>query len=518
MNKRFRIYELRFKNWIKENKKEAIILGVILLVGAFLRLYRIGDYMTFLGDEGRDAIIIRRLWTDLDPILIGPGTSIGNMYLGPLYYYFVAPFLLLFNFSPVGPSVEIALLGVLTIFLVWAIAREWFGKIAAFVAAGFYAIAPTVIIYSRSSWNPNIMPFFSLLSVYAIWKVWIEKKYNWLLILGITFSFILQSHYLGLILTPMFAIYWFLSFIKTKKGSDMRGDLINKSVKGMAIFTFLMSPLVIFDARHGWMNLNALKKFFLERQTTVSAKPWNAFPEMWPLAKEITTSLLAARTESIGVLIAFVLVVLTLWVVGRWKSISASRRFAYIMIFSWLGLAFVGLGIYKQEIYDHYYGFFFTAPFLLLGAYVEEIVRCFKKYEKIFVFTLLLFLVALNIKNSPIKSPPNMQLQRAEKVAEKIIQEAGEEKFNVAVIAERNYEDGYQYFLEKEGARVVEIDAQRVDETITEQLFAICELPYEKCQPVTNPKAQVANFGWSKIEEEWEVAGVTLFKLVHVEE
>ena len=36
---------------------------------------------------------------------------------------------------------------------------------AGLVAALLYAISPTVIIYSRSSWNPNIMPFFALLSV-----------------------------------------------------------------------------------------------------------------------------------------------------------------------------------------------------------------------------------------------------------------------------------------------------------------------------------------------------------------
>ena len=51
--------------------------------------------MTFLGAEGRDVIIVRTLLVKADPILIGPGTSVGGMYLGPLYYYFMAPFLLL---------------------------------------------------------------------------------------------------------------------------------------------------------------------------------------------------------------------------------------------------------------------------------------------------------------------------------------------------------------------------------------------------------------------------------------
>ena len=107
------------KTWVKENPKEAVILITILVVGAFLRLYKIGEYMTFLGDEGRDVIVVRRLLAEGDLILVGPGTSIGNMYLGPLYYYMMAPALFLAGYSPVGPAIQIALLGFATIFFVW---------------------------------------------------------------------------------------------------------------------------------------------------------------------------------------------------------------------------------------------------------------------------------------------------------------------------------------------------------------------------------------------------------------
>src|SRR3990172_11625448 len=109
-NHRSLITEIRF--WILKNKLEALLLCLILILGAFFRFYRISEYMTFLGDEGRDAIIVRRLLVHLDPILIGPRTSIGDMYLGPLYYYLIAPSLFLANFSPVGPSVFVALLGI----------------------------------------------------------------------------------------------------------------------------------------------------------------------------------------------------------------------------------------------------------------------------------------------------------------------------------------------------------------------------------------------------------------------
>ena len=88
----------KITTWIKSNKLEFCILTLILAVGAFVRLYRIDGYMTFLGDEGRDVIIVTRLLKELHPPLIGPGTSIGSMYLGPLYYYMMAPALLLAKF------------------------------------------------------------------------------------------------------------------------------------------------------------------------------------------------------------------------------------------------------------------------------------------------------------------------------------------------------------------------------------------------------------------------------------
>ena len=231
-------------------------MGIYVSVGFFfcsiLRLYNIQDYLTFLGDEGRDVIIVRRLLVDFDPILIGPGTSIGNMYLGPLYYYMMAPFLLFANFSPVGPAVMVALLSLTTIWLIWYVGREWFSEIAGLTAAALYAVSPVVIIYSRSSWNPNIMPFFALVSIYGIWRVWRHNNFKWMIIIGLTLAFALQSHYLALVLFPVVATFWILSLIqnvRNKKSGDFK-SLVKFSVIGGGLFLFLMSPLYIFDARH----------------------------------------------------------------------------------------------------------------------------------------------------------------------------------------------------------------------------------------------------------------------------
>lgn len=505
-----------FKKWVGQNRKEFWILLVILALGAFLRLFKIDQYMTFLGDEGRDAIIVRRLLVFGDPILVGPGTSIGNMYLGPLYYYMMAPALFLANFSPVGPSIQIALLGVATIGLVWLIGREWFGKSAGLIAAFLYTVSPTVTLYSRSSWNPNIMPFFALLSIYSIWNVWRKNNYKWLIVLGLSFPFVLQSHYLGLLLAPTLFIFWFLSLRTIRDKKEELRKFIRSSLIGLVIFSFLMSPLVIFDARHNWINFSAMKKFFTERQATVSAKPWNAIPNTYPQFQKIVTRLITARNEKAGKFITLGLVLSILYLLKTKRKLLLTPP--YLMLAVWLGFSLIGLGLYKQEIYDHYYGFFFAAPFLLLGGLIENLIGDTKgKALKVLTLIVLVYLIIINLASHPFRNPPQLQMKRAEVVSGKIAEETKGEPFNLAVIAERNYEDGYQYFLETKGLPVIDIDAQR-PETVTNQLFVICEMPKDKCDPTHNAKAEVANFGWSKIESQWEVFGNIVFKLVHTEQ
>ena len=504
----------KVKTWVKQNPKEAVILLLIIIVGIVLRFYKIDEYMTFLGDEGRDVIVVRRLLAEGDLILVGPGTSIGNMYLGPLYYYMMAIPLFLAGYSPVGPAIQIAVLGIMTIFFVWLVGREWFGKKAAFIAAFLYAIAPTVIIYSRSSWNPNIMPFFSLLCIYGIWKVWQKNEWKWLVVTAISLALTLQSHYLALLLIPILGLFWLLTFLKTRETKEIK-PFIQHTVFAAVLFALLMSPLIAFDARHDWRNFISMKKFFTERQTTVSARPWSGLSKIVPITQKINTQLLAGHDKEVGKWLTAGIFAAVFWLVTiRWKEIKKEERQTIFLIGTWLAVSVIGFSVYKQEIYDHYYGLFFPAPFLLLGIIANHISVKYKTVGRLVVAAVLCYLAIVNVNNSPLKYSPNRQMQRSVEVADKMIKEANGKKINLAVLAERNYEGAYQYFLEKERAPFSVIDPLRAEETIGDILFVVCELPEEKCQPINNPKTEIANFGWSKIDEQWTVAGTTLYKLV----
>ncbi len=477
------------------------ILVLILLVGAFLRLYRIGDYMTFLGDEGRDVIIVRNLLVHADPILIGPGTSVGSMYLGPLYYYFMALFLFLSNFSPVGPSVGVALLGVATIYLVYLTGKDWFGRIAGLIASALYAISPIVILYSHSSWNPNIMPFFALLSVYSIWKVYQSKEYKWLLVTAISFAFVLQSHYLGVLLLPVLLIYW----LKSKPIYNIR-----YTIYFILVFAFLMSPLLIFDIRHGFLNSKALIKFINLQQEVVPISITMQISKTYSTFEQINSSLLTAKTEPAGQIVTIILIISTVLILFFRKELLIHNP-SFLILAVWLASGLIGFLIYGQKITDHYFGFLFPVPFLFVAFLLS---RLYESKYKIFAVVIFVFLVTLNVSKNPLRKNPNNQMRRAQNVANKIIEISKNEPYNLAVLSDWNYEDGYEYFLKVENSKIIDIDSQ-LPETVTNQLLIICENLRDKCDPTHSAKAEVANFGWSKIDSDFEVDGVIIYKLIH---
>jgi 4-amino-4-deoxy-L-arabinose transferase-like glycosyltransferase len=509
-----------------------ILLILIILLAAFLRFWRLPDYMTFLGDEGRDALAVKRMIVDHKFRLIGPVTSIGNMYLGPLYYYLILPAMVISRLSPVGPAAMVALLGIITAGLVFWFGQEWVGKKAALIAALFYALSPIVIIYSRSSWNPNVMPFFALIAMFGIWRVWRQRQFWWLPIIGLSLSFTLQSHWLGLLLFPAVFLFWLLTLIDIKKEKASLKRFWWQTLFLILIFLFLtVTPLVWFDLRHNFINANAFKAFFTNRQTTVNFKIYKAIPKIWALTTQIFTRLVTGKDQLWGwwttLLVSLMVLGNLIWQAfktKKWSKFLNEKTIGLIFLLVWFGVGLLGLGNYKQHIYDHYFGFFFPVPFLLTGWVLAKIwdyknlpsaEPCFSNrlMGKITAAILLCFLVFLAVKESPLRYPPNQQLKRTQTIARFVLAKAQGEPFNLALLAERNYDEAYAFFMEVWGKPPLRIDPQKSKETIADQLFVICEqLP---CQPVGHPKAEIAMFGWTKIAEKWQTERVEIYKLIH---
>lgn len=491
----FRSYVDLLRLWwkLKDQKLIFILLLAVLFLALFLRFYRLDEYMTFLGDEGRDAIIVKDILTFKNFPLIGPPTSVGNIYLGPLYYYMMAASMLPFWLNPVAAAGMNALIGVVTVLLIYYLGKVWFGRVAGLISAYLYAISPVTIIYSSSSWNPNPTPFFALLAILGIHLSRKQKDYRWLILTGAATASAVQMHYLALILLPILGILWVsLGFARNK-------FFWQGTAGGIAAFLLLMSPLLIFDLKHDFLNYKAISELL----TQSGEVGGNIFGNISTVPFTYSDNLIGRYMAGENVVLTLILSALVVGALFR-------KTWSQFALGIWLVVGLLGISFYQRDVFDHYLGFMNPVPFLLLGSLASIRLPTFLVGRYLLIVSLgilIVFLTIVNFQKSPLKSIPQNQLKRTQDVAKFITSEVNNKPFNFALLAERNYDAAYLFYLDQYDHKPKQLPFEKTD-----QLFVVCEDP---CDPIYSPKHEIAAFGWTLVESVWEVEGVKVYKLVH---
>lgn len=496
---------------------EVILLVVILAVAAYLRLHNIGGYMTFLGDEGRDVLVVKRMIVDHKFTLLGPTASVGGFFLGPIYYYFMLPFLWMWRLDPVGPAVMVGLFGTATVYLVYLTGKKMFGYAAGLVASSLYAVSPLVIAYSRSSWNPNVVPFFSVLLIYLLFGVGTPKKSLHPLYVGIVLGIGIQLHYLFLFLFAVTGVWFWL---------QRRFFPLGRAI-GLTLIGFLLgaSPFIAFEVRHQFTNTRTILQYiFTGKETGFSPTTYLA------TVNDVSTRLfsrLIFRLPGTEVWQDYpqwyITILRVISEVARWSMVivlvmafrRAGRR-AVTLLAVWAATVILLFGLYQRAIYDYYFGIIFAFPFLFLGMLS---VWAWKDTKgRILVVAAWVALFVFNWQGRPFVHAPNNQLAQVKAIARTAFDQTGGRPFNFALVTGGNSDHAYRYFFEVWGNPPVVIENTQVDperKTVTDQLIVICELT--DCRPLGHSLWEIAGFGRAEIVGSWDVPFVKIYKLVHYE-
>lgn len=478
-------------------------LLIILFIGSFFRLYRIREYLTFLGDEGRDVLVVKRMLIDRKFTLLGPITSVGSIYMGPVYYYMMAPFLLLSGFDPVGPAIMVAFLGIATIALIYFLTREFFSQYAAIAASLLYAVSPLPVLYGRASWNPNVVPFFAILLMYALLQACLKMKTKWLVVVGLCLGILVQLHYVTFLFFPIIILVLLLY-----RKSINKADLL----LGFGALLIGYSPFLIFELRHGFVNTMGAWRFLWQQKNEAVG----GVASIWFTVTDVSVRLfwrlvIVENAEITKALIFFGAALIFIRL--RKNALVRVSVHALVILFIWLGIGILSFGIYRGVIYDYYFGSLFAVPFIFAGIVLWFLTK-YGALGKAISGGLLIVLVLFNLKNSPLKTPPSNLLQNTQDAARFVYDQVGDQPYNFALIAGKNSDHAYRYFLELWGKKPVVIENPVIDpnrDSVTGQLFIVCE---EKvCQPLGHPLWEIAGFGRSEIVAQWEVSTVRIFKL-----
>lgn len=507
-----------------------LLVLLILLLAAFLRLYQISEYMTFLGDEGRDVLVVYNILHG-HFTLLGPTSSVGGFFLGPIYYYFMAPFLWLFNYDPVGPAVMVALFGIFTVWLVYKIGNELFDEKTGIIASALYAISPLVIAYSRSSWNPNLMPFFSILTLYFAFKGIEKNKILYFFLSGIFLGIAMQLHYIATFLTVILFFYLFYLEILTIDPSSWfikLRDLLKTYFFIFLGFLLGLSPFLFFELRHGFPNAKSIFDFIFHSKDVSSGGNFlaiinNVFFRLFgrlitdyppPEQVSLNHSDIAFKYYST---LALAIIVVVFFLIQYFRSFKERgvKFQKFSLIFIWFFLGIFLFGFYKKSIYDYYFEFMFPLPFLLVGSFLSFLFEQ-KLFFKIIGAVCFITIFIINIQAMPFRYSPNNQKTQVKTISDFVLSKTNNEPFNFALITIGNSDHAYRYFFEMANKKPLIIQNSQVDpqrKSVTDQLLIVCE--DRSCKPLGYSAWEVAGFGRAEIINEWDVSVVKVYKLKH---
>jgi len=475
---------------------------ILILLSAFFRFYRLGPLTTFLDDQGRDVLKAAGILKEGNIPFIGPMASIGNLYLGPIYYWVITPFLWLWHFNPVGPVILVALLGLITNLILFLFVFKYFDLFSAFLVSFLYALSPLVLQNSRFSWNPNPMPLFSLLWFWLLIAFLKQGKGKFLFWAGFCLGVLIQLHYVtGILFIFTLTVYFYWLILSRKKIS-----LIGRIKPFLFLIVGVILPLIpfiLFEIKNCFINTRAAWNFiFGSNVGQETGAP--IIKTVWVLISSLADELFIKSRFLVYYFLAILFSPLLFL-----KKASLKQRWVIILLpLIFLVAVFLCSLVIKGQIHLHYLGFLNPLIFLLIAAFTYFLKKQrFWSLVALNVLLLIWLLVKMAIFDYQwiVKADSNQQIKRSQVVADYIAQKSESKNIYVTSLTSSPYAHHYRYFLYIEGFATDSLNPSSV--------FAICE--GAPCDPEGHALWEIAQFGVLKtVAGEHVGYGVWVYKLV----
>lgn len=468
-----------------------------MIAAIILRFYKIGPFTIFLSDQGRDAIIVKRIVTFEHWPAIGPPTSIGHIFLGPFYYYLIAPFLWIAHLNPVGMSVGVAVLSIIGLITCYLILRKEYKKQVADIFLILATFSFINIDYSRFSWNPNPLPYFSFITLYCATKAFQTKNYIFSFLLGSFLALSIQLHYLAVLMAIPIGLVAIYELIRDKQ----KLKLIFSFFLSIAGFIVFSAPLILFDLKHGFLNSKSLIALF-EKERVISDSSYSS--RFQDTTSAFFSHVFQLPFSHIAALISLVCLA-GLYVFlqkNKWKPFEILNLVNIIVYL-------LGFGLLVSFRHPHYYMTIYFSFFFIISVILYTLIKKNFFYTTAVILTVFLY-IGVNIqKYHYFTQEPNYQVEHAQRIANYIAPKINSKPFNIATWPIDFTEDNYLYFLELKGLK----PADREKSEVTDQMFVLCNA--STCSIINSPSWNISMFGKAKIANQWETERIKIFKLVH---
>lgn len=191
------------------------VLLFIFCVFVFLRFYDLDNKMQFTWDQIQNSWAMKNMIVDRSfPLegMVAKGNS--GFYIGPAYYYLLAPFYVVFQLDPVAAGVFVGVVSIITFIVLYHVSKNIFSTRVALVAVAIYTVSYRAISADRTPWPVVFIPLLSLLIYYNVLEV-IKGKARNIIYLALVVGFSFHFHFTS-IFYPIIILLCLPLFPRTK--------------------------------------------------------------------------------------------------------------------------------------------------------------------------------------------------------------------------------------------------------------------------------------------------------------
>ncbi|MEK7616972.1 MAG: glycosyltransferase family 39 protein [Patescibacteria group bacterium] len=357
-----------------------LILIIILLFGIFFRTYKLVERFGFAHDADLYSWIVKDIVIDHHPRLIGQLTSTEGIFIGPLFYYLLIPFFLIFNMDPIGSAYFSPVVGILNILSYYFVLSKLFNKKVGIIAAFLQAVSLGAVGFDR--W---VVPTITT-KLWAIWYLYtilmiIRGNFKVLPLLGLLIGLIWQVH---LALLPALLAVPF-AFVFSKKIPRL------KQIAFFILSLVVSSlPLLVFEIKHNFIQTISLVKSFLINHE--GATGWYKFWTILDKISKNTDSLFfspGSLPNNLKLFFSMGLLLLCLVLIKK-KILKAYEASALLI---WIAGVVSYFSFSSVQVSEYYFAnlevIFLTLASLLICVFFNSSVL--RRYLTLLLLFLLLF-------------------------------------------------------------------------------------------------------------------------------
>lgn len=426
------------------NKIPVIIILLIIAFG--LRFYNINNTFGFYGDQGRDLIDIFRWFKTGNIPLTGPSASVGDFHLGPLYYYLIAPFLIIFQYHPITGAYFSLFYGIVFILVSFLLIERLIDRYTAFIFCSLVTFSPMAIFLSKGSWNPNLVPLMTILLIFSVIQFIQSNRFLFIFLSGVLIGMGAQFHYT--FLSNILSLAVVLLIFKTKA-------ILQYKTWTFFLLGFIIPllPFFVGQVQNSFLDITNLQ-IYLER--IKNAKSIFLFQTL--IDRLYFPFYVFFPTPSLPWFVRFLAVPIWLLVLLSVVLISFSKT--RLSFFSKIILTFFLAGslqsmVARTNFYNHYYLNLGIMTILLVSIYISYLYQ-YARLKFIWFLPLSLFLVwqiYLIPNYLGTERNPQIVLEAARLIVNDVKSSEYDPSIGVFVMSPVTISQGfeYRYILEKEG-------------------------------------------------------------------